>query len=161
MTKVRHFRTIALRSGTTKPMAIERMMANGISEADATIMASIGGLTPCGPDNDIDAMRKGLDVFGLVCVLDEEEVDEEPPETAVESDTGTGRNYRDEHFERLSRDVDESTMPHMTWVLTSPRATSRLYKFIAGVSGPAHNSGWGPNPSSPVLGILCKLLNDL
>lgn len=57
--------------------------------------------------------------------------------------------------------IEESTMPHMTWVSTSPRSTSRLYALIAGLAGPTNNFGYGPNPSAVWLGLLCRMLNRL
>jgi hypothetical protein len=57
--------------------------------------------------------------------------------------------------------IEESTMPHMTWVSTNPRSTSKLYAFIAAISGPGNNFGYGPNPNAVWLGILCRMLNRL
>lgn len=60
-----------------------------------------------------------------------------------------------------SQAIVESTMPHMTWVMTSQQSTSRLYMFIASLAGPAHNSGYGTNPNAAWLGLLCRMLNRL
>ncbi|WP_231949288.1 hypothetical protein [Herminiimonas arsenitoxidans] len=63
----------------------------------------------------------------------------------------------DEHDQLL----EEITMPHMTWVIHSPRSTSNLYRFIAALAGPDNNAGYGPNPISPWLTFLCRWLNNL
>ncbi|MNJ98639.1 hypothetical protein D3C87_164060 [compost metagenome] len=57
--------------------------------------------------------------------------------------------------------IEENSMPHMTWVTSSPRSTSKLYSFIAALAGPANNIGWGPNPHAPWLAFLCRFLNKL
>ena len=64
-------------------------------------------------------------------------------------------------YDDYMRAIDESTMPHMTWVRTSPRSTSKLYVIIASIAGPANNFGYGPNPNAVWLGVLCRSLNKL
>ncbi|WP_188382117.1 hypothetical protein [Oxalicibacterium faecigallinarum] len=63
--------------------------------------------------------------------------------------------------EDIIQAIEENSMPHMTWLMNSPRSTSRLYIFIASLAGPNNNFGYGPNPNAPWLAFLCRVLNKL